>query len=392
MNTKRLPAVAPIIVLAVLTAVAAGCARKPAGPGRPETYRIGAMFAISGPASPLGQPEQNTAELLESEINAAGGINGHALEILIEDTGGDEQRAVSAANKLIDARVLAIVGPSRSPTTLAVVDLVQKAQIPLVACAASVKITQPVEDRKWVFSTAQSDAHAIEKLIQYMKARDIKRVGFIHVANAFGESGSEQARALLPQAGIEIAATQTFGPEDTVMTTQIRNLVAAAPDAIICWGTNPGPARVAKTMYDMNLDIPLLQSHGVANRVFIDLAEEGAEGVVLPAGRLIVADQIPDTEPQKQTLLRYAKAYEDRFGEAGTTFGGHAWDAIQLVVKALREVGPDPAKIRDSIEQTTGFVGIGGMFNFSPTDHNGLTRDAFVLVRVEGGEWKLIEE
>jgi branched-chain amino acid transport system substrate-binding protein len=268
----------------------------------------------------------------------------------------------------------------------------QKAKVPLISCAASVLITQPWQERLWVFSTPQRDNHAIEKLIGYMKAHNMKRVGFIYVSNKFGDSGRQQAELLLPKAGIKIVATETFGPEDTVMTTQVTNLARANPDAIICWGTNPGPARIAATMYDMKLKIPLLQSHGVANRKFIELAGPGAEGVVLPAGRLIVADQIPASNPQKKALLAYARAYKARFGQPADTFGGHASDAIQLVVKALRAVGPDRAKIRDYIEKTKGFVGIGGIFNFSRQDHNGLTGDAFVMVRIENGQWKLISE
>jgi branched-chain amino acid transport system substrate-binding protein len=381
--------VAVIVSLAVV--MMAGCAKP--GPAKPTgaPYRIGALFAVSGPASPLGVPERNTALLLQEEINKAGGINGHPLEILIEDTASEESRTALAANKLLDSDVLAIVGPSQSGETLAIIDRMQKAQVPLISCAASVKITQPVADRKWIFKTPQSDAMAIEKLIDYMKAHKMKRVGFIYVSNAFGESGREQAEKLLPKAGITIAATQSFGPEDTVMTTQLTQLAAAKPDAIICWGTNPGPARIAQAMHDMGLKIPLLQSHGVANRTFINLAGAGAEGVVLPAGRLIVASQIPDSDPQKQILLQYTKAYEDKFHEAPDTFGGHAWDAIELVVKALRAVGPDRAKIRDYIENTRGFVGIGGVFNFSKDDHNGLTKDAFVMVRIEKGQWKLAE-
>lgn len=405
MKTRLLWTLTVIVLCAVVVAaLATGCARKPpATQAEKEPYRIGAMFAVTGPASPLGEPERNTAQLLERQINAAGGIDGHPLEILIEDTAGEDTRAVMAANKFIDQNVLAVVGPSRSSTTLAILETLQKAEVPLISCAASVKITQPAADRKWVFKTPQSDAHAIDKLIEYMQANDMKRVGFIFVANAFGESGREQAEALLPEAGIEIVAKETFGQEDTVMTTQVTNLAKAKPDAIICWGTNPGPARIAAAMYDMKVDIPLLQSHGVANRSFIELAGAGGDGVVLPAGRLIVAEQIPDADPQKQTLLEYAKAYEDEFGKPADTFGGHAWDAIQLVVKALREGSPGAAgsagsdvealraQIRDSIEQTTGFVGIGGVFDFSPQDHNGLTRDAFVMVRIEDGEWTLIQ-
>jgi branched-chain amino acid transport system substrate-binding protein len=389
MKTRRLWIVLMVAACAVaLTATLGWCAaKKPTG----KPYRIGALFAISGPAAPLGVPERNTALLLQDEINKAGGINGHPLEILIEDTASEESRTVLAANKLMDQGVLAIVGPSQSGETMAIISATQKRKVPLVSCAASVSITNPPAERKWVFKTPQSDAMAIEKLAEYMKAHKIKKIGFIYVSNKFGESGREQAEKLLPKAGITIVATQTFGPEDTVMTTQVTNLVKAKPDAIICWGTNPGPARVASTMHDMRLKIPLLQSHGVANRTFIQLAGAGAEGVVLPAGRLIVADQIPASDPEKKVLMQYSKAYTARFHEPVDTFGGHAWDAIQLVVKALRAVGPDRAKIRDYLEKTKHFVGVGGIFNFSPQDHNGLTKDAFVMVRIQKGQWKLIK-
>jgi branched-chain amino acid transport system substrate-binding protein len=381
-----------MVACAALLTGAAWCAKKPqAAKPTKEPYRIGALFAISGPASPLGEPERNTALLLQEQINAAGGINGHPLQILIEDTASEESRTALAANKLIDRGVLAIVGPSQSGETLAIIDATQKAKVPLISCAASVLITQPAAERKWVFATPQTDAMAVDKLIEYMRAHKIKNIGFINVSNKFGDSGRQQAEKRLPKAGIKIVAQQTFGPEDTVMTTQLTNLAKAKPDAIICWGTNPGPARIASTMHDMKLKIPLLQSHGVANRTFIELAGAGAEGVVLPAGRLIVATQIPDSDPQKKTLLQYARTYQSHFHKPADTFGGHAWDAIQLVVKALRAVGPDRAKIRDYIERTKGFVGIGGVFNYSPQDHNGLTKDAFVMVRIEKGEWKLIK-
>jgi len=394
MRSRWLWTVVVVVVCIAVVAAVVGCARKPAGPPTPtaEPYRIGAMFDYTGNAAPLGEPERKTAQLLQEQINAAGGINGHPLEILIEDSKSEEQQAVLVANKFIDEGVLAIVGPSTSGTTLAIIDTVQKAQVPLLSCAASIKITQPWQDRKWVFKTPQSDADALRRLIDYMKPRNLKRIGFIYDSNPFGTSGLEQAEKLLPQAGIQIVVKEPFGTDETVMTTHVTNLLKAKPDAVICWGTNPGPARIADAMYKMKVKLPLLMSHGVANRKFIELAGEGANGVVLPAGRLIVADQIPDTDLQKKALLEYAKAYEGKFKEPANTFGGHARDAIELAVKGLRAVGPDRAKLRDALEGTKGFVGIGGIFNYSPEDHNGLTKDAFVLVQIEDGQWKMIQE
>ena len=190
MSTRRLWTVVVMVSCALaVTGTLAWCAKKPTG----KPYRIGALFAVSGPAAPLGVPERNTALLLQDEINKAGGINGHPLEILIEDTGSEESRTVLAANKLMDQGVLAIVGPSQSGETMAIISATQKREVPLVSCAASVSITQPAAERKWVFKTPQSDAMAIEKLIHYMKARKIKQIGFIYVSNKFGESGRQQA-------------------------------------------------------------------------------------------------------------------------------------------------------------------------------------------------------
>jgi branched-chain amino acid transport system substrate-binding protein len=175
------------------------------------------------------------------------------------------------------------------------------------------------------------------------------------------------------------------------MTAQLTRIKARAPQAVVCWGTNPGPAIVARNMRQLDLDIPLLMSHGIANRKFIELAGEAAEGVVFPAGRLIVAGAIPDTDRQKKTLLGFASQFRQMYGRDADTFGGHAWDAAKLVLRAMEKVGDDPVKIRAELERTRDFVGISGIFNFSPKEHNGLTKDAFVMVTIRNGAWALVK-
>jgi branched-chain amino acid transport system substrate-binding protein len=176
------------------------------------------------------------------------------------------------------------------------------------------------------------------------------------------------------------------------MESQLTKIRGANAQALICWGTPPGPAIVAKNMKQLSMKIPLICSHGVANATFLSIAGDAANGVVLPAGRLIVVDQIPASDPQKEVLEDYAKRYQAAFGKSADTFGGHAWDAIQLVARALRQVGPDRGKIRTTLEQTKSFVGTGGIFNFSKTDHNGLSKRAFVLVEVKDGKWRMLGE
>ncbi|UCG94862.1 MAG: ABC transporter substrate-binding protein, partial [Candidatus Aerophobus sp.] len=211
--------------------ICSGCAKKeePKSP-----YKIGGIFAITGPASFLGEPERNSMELLAEQINAGGGINGHPIELVIYDTEGDATKAVLNTNKLIEKdNVLAIVGPSRSGTTLAVVPIVEKAQVPLISCAPSVKITIPV--KKWVFKTPQTDVMAMAKIYEYIKGQGVKRIAILTVSNAFGDSGRQQLLQQSADYGYEVVADERFGPKDTDMTPQLTKIRALKPQAIICW-------------------------------------------------------------------------------------------------------------------------------------------------------------
>ena len=390
-------AVAGLLVAAVCLA---GCAKKTTTPARVpmkggpelqgEPYVIGAMFAITGDASSLGVPERNTAQMLETMINESGGIDGHPIQIKIEDTKGENTETLNAAKRLVERdKVLAIVGPSRTGTTMAAVGYMEKVEVPLVSCAAGVEIVEPA--RKWVFKTPQSDRMAVETIIEYLKSKKITKIASISDNTGFGKGGMREIEKLMPAAGIDVVAKEEYGPKDMSMVTQLTKIKGTKVEAVVCWGTPPGPGIVAKNMRQLAMTIPLVCSHGVANETFLKTAGEAANGVVLPAGRLLVVDQIPDSHPQKAVLKEYADRYQAEFGKPADTFGGHAWDAIQIVARALKDSGPDRAKLRDAIEQTRDFVGTAGTFSFSPEDHNGLTKDAFVLVQVVDGKWKLLQ-
>ncbi|GLI34019.1 ABC transporter substrate-binding protein [Desulforhabdus amnigena] len=356
-----------------------------------DVYKIGGIFSITGPSSFLGDPEKKSLEMVVDKINAEGGIDGHMLEAVIYDTEGDPGKAVLAVNKLISKdNVLAIIGPSLTPTTLAVVPIVEKSQVPLISCAAGIKITEPV--KPWVFKTAQSDVLAVAAIYEHMKKHGIKKVGIITVENAFGESGKEQLLAQAPKFGLEIVQQESFGAKDTDMTPQLTKLRSAQPDAVICWGTNPGPAVVAKNARQMNLNMPLYQSHGVASPKFIELAGDAADGILLPTGKILVAQQLPETDPQKAVLLDYINTFEKRFEMPVSGFGGYAYDAMHLLADALKGTEGDKQKIRDALEKITGKIGVTGVFNFTAQDHNGLGSDAFVMVKIEKGTWKLLNE
>lgn len=352
--------------------------------------KIGALFSVSGPAAFLGEPERNTAQMLVYEINKAGGIKGRKLELVVIDTQGDPAKAVQGANKLIkDDKVAAIIGPSTTGDSMAVIPVVEKAGIPLISCAAGIKITDPV--KKWIFKTAQNDALAVARIYEYLNKQKIGNVAILTVSDGFGSSGREQLVAHAKEYGIEIISNETYGPKDTDMTAQLTKIRASGAQAIICWGTNPGPAIVARNVKQLGIKIPLFMSHGVSSKKFIELAGDAAEGIMLPSGRVIVASQMPNTDRQKKALLSYVTSYKNLYKVEGDHFGGHAWDAMMLLKGAIEKAGDKPSAIRDQLEKTTKFAGIGGTFSYTAQDHAGLTKDAFVLVEVKDQNWKLVK-
>jgi branched-chain amino acid transport system substrate-binding protein len=353
-----------------------------------EMYKIGGIFSVTGPASFLGDPEKRSLEMAVASINAAGGIDGRLLEAVIYDTEGDPQKAVSGINKLINKdRVLAVIGPSTTPATLAVKSFAERARIPLISCAAGIAITDPVTP--WTFKTAQNDVLAVAAIYGHMRRQGIGRIALLTVANAFGESGKQQLEKQAGAAGLQIVAVESFGDKDTDMTAQLTKIRSAGPDAIVCWGTNPGPAVVAKNVQQLEIKAPLYQSHGVASPKFIELAGAAAEGIYLPTGKILVADLLPAGDPQKAVLGDYVRRYQEKFNLPVSGFGGYAYDAMQLLARAMVGTGGDRQQIRDNLENIQNHAGVSGVFSFSAQDHNGLGPEAFVMVRIEGGTWKL---
>jgi len=352
--------------------------------------KIGALFAVTGPASFLGEPERNTAQMVVDEINKAGGVKGRKLELIVYDTGGDATKAVQLANKLIkNDNVVAIIGPSTTGDTMAVAPVADKAGIPLVSCAAGSKITDPV--RKNVFKTAQNDALAVARIYEQLKKEKKSKVAILSVSDGFGSSGREQLKAQAAAYGIQIVSDDTFGPKDTDMTAQLTKIRGSHAQAVICWGTNPGPAVVARNAKQLGLAIPLYMSHGVSSKKFIELAGDAAEGIRLPSGKVLVADLLPKNDKQKASLLAFIKDYQSHFKAEGDHFGGHAWDAVMLLKGAIEKGGDTPAGIRNALESTRNFAGIGGVFNYSAKDHAGLTKDAFTLVEIKKKDWVLVK-
>ena len=356
-----------------------------------EPYKVGAVFSVTGRTSFLGEPEKKTAVMIAEAINKVGGINGHPLELVIYDDESDETKAVLAVKRLLKKdKVPVIIGPSLSGNTLAVVKVMNDAKVPLVSCAASNKIVTPVVDRHWIFKVPQSDTHAVEKIYDYLLKNGINKIAIMSVSTGFGASGREELLRLAPQVGIEILADERYGPKDTDITAQLTRIRGTDAQAIVNWSVGPTQVLAVKNWHDLGMtNMPFYQSHGFGSRKNITLAAGAAEGVFCPLGRVNIPDLVPADHPQKKVIEIYNKAYQEKYKEPLSSFGGHGWDALNLVIDALRAVGPDSAKIRDYIETRTNFIGQHGVFNFSPTDHNGLTKEAFEMVVVKDGDWAL---
>ncbi|MFA7061394.1 MAG: ABC transporter substrate-binding protein [Pedobacter sp.] len=353
--------------------------------------KIGGLFAVTGPASFLGEPEKKTLEMLVKEVNDKGGVNGMKLEVVIYDTTGDATKAVQLATKLIkDDKVSVIIGPSTTGESMAVIPVAEKAKIPLISCAAGIKITDPV--KQWVFKTPANDHVAAEKILNYMNRQKQRTIALLTVTDGFGASGREQIKTLARQKGFSVVADEVYGPKDTDMTAQLTKIRGIKPDAIICWGTNPGPAVITKNVKQLGIRIPLYMSHGVASKKYIDLAgADAAEGVMLPSGKLAIYDSLPKSDPQASLLKDYDQSYKKAFGVEASTFGGYAYDAFLLVTGAIKKVGTTPEQIRTGIEQSHKLVSISGLFSMSPRDHNGLDLSAFEMVKIVRGDWLIVK-
>jgi branched-chain amino acid transport system substrate-binding protein len=352
--------------------------------------KVGAVLSVTGPASFLGDPEKKTLEIYVDEINAKGGVNGQKLQLVVYDDGADANAARTFATRLIEEdKVVAMVGGTTTGATMAMIPLFEEGQIPLISLAGAIQIIEPV--RKWVFKTPHTDKMACEKIFADLKQRNLTTVALISGTDAFGKSMRDQCVAVAPKAGITVAHEESYGPRDSDMTPQLTNIKGkAGVQAVINPGFGQGPAIVTRNYRQLGIALPLYQSHGVASKQFIDLAGPAAEGVRLPAAALLVAEKLPDSDPQKSVVVGYTRVYQQKTGQPVSGFGGHAYDGLMIFVEAAKRAGSfDKAKVRDEIEKTKSFIGTGGIVNMSSTDHLGLDLSAFRMREIKGGDWML---
>ncbi len=355
-----------------------------------EVIKIGCLFALSGPARHIGVPSKNVALMAKEYFERQGGIEDKKIELVFGDTKGENSVAIREFERLVyREKVVAVIGPTRTGTCMALLRSIEKAKIPVVACVGG---TPPVEPpKKWVFKTPQKTVTAVERVYKYLKKKNIDKVAIITSNDAFGAEGRKDLLEVAKREGIEIVAEETFGTEDIDMTIQLRKLVATPARAIICWTIGPAGATVARNFASLGTDKLLIQCHGQPDPIYIKLAGEAAKGTVMPSTKCVVADQLREDDPQRKIVQEFVKMYEEKYGPV-STHSGYAWDAFMIVAQAIKRAGStDPAKIRDAIENTKGYVGISGIYNMSKEDHCGLGVDSLVMITVENGKWKIVD-
>lgn len=353
---------------------------------------IGSVLSTTGPAAFLGEPERETLELYVKRINEAGGVNGEQIRLILYDDASDASTSRTFATRLVEEdKVVAMVGGTGTGNSMAMIPVFEDAEIPFVSLSGGVEIVEPVN--KWVFKPPHTDRMACAKIFTDMQARGYDRIAIIAGQGGYAVSMVKRCNEVAGDYDIQIVAQESYGPRDSDMTAQLTTIRAIdGLDAVLNADIGQGPAIVTRNFAQLGFDIPLYQSHGAATQGYLDLSGPAAEGVLIPGPSLLVADQLPDGDPQKALLQEYTQVIEEATGKPVNTFGGYAHDGITLLVDAMRRAGTsEPAAVRDALEQTENFVATVGIITMTPEDHLGIDLTAFRMLKVVDGAWTLAE-
>jgi branched-chain amino acid transport system substrate-binding protein len=354
---------------------------------------VGVTVSATGPAASLGIPEKNTVELMPKTIA------GQKVNYIVLDDGSDTTKAVANTRKLItEDKVDIVLGSTTTPNSLAMIDVVAEAQVPMISMAASARIVEPVEGKKrWVFKTPQNDIMMSLAIAGHMANNGVKTVGFIGFADAYGEGWYGEFAKVAAIKGIQIVANERYARTDTAVTGQVLKIMAAKPDAVLVAGSGTPAALPQKTLKERGYAGKYYQTHGVANADFLRVGGKDVDDTFLPSGPVLVAEQLPASHPVKKSAMAYVQAYEAAHGKGSvSTFGAHAWDTGLLMAAAipaaLKKAKPGTAEfraaLRDALEQVKDVAGAHGIFSMSEKDHLGLDQRAYVMVKIQNGAWK----
>jgi branched-chain amino acid transport system substrate-binding protein len=376
------------VVLCLFLSFAAG--------GAKAQINIGVTLSATGPAASLGIPEKNTIALMPQEIG------GYKVNYIVLDDATDTTTGVKNTRKLItENKVDVIIGSTVTPASLAMIDVVAEAETPMISLAASSRIIEPVDGkRRWVFKTPQNDAQMAVAITEHMSNNKVRTAGFIGFADAYGEGWWNEFSKIAEARRIRIPASERYHRTDTSVTGQVLKILAANPDAVLIAASGTPAALPQAALRERGYKGTIYQTHGIANNDFLRVGGKHVEGTLFPAGPVLVAAQLPDSNPIKRVALNYVTRYEAAHGKGSVSaFGAHAWDAGLLLQNAipiaLRSAQPGTPEfrnaLRDALEGTRNVVGTHGVFNMSPRDHLGFDQRARVMVKIENGAWQLAQ-
>jgi len=357
-----------------------------------QDIKVGVTLSATGPAASLGIPERNTIQLLPQTIG------GRKVSYIVLDDASDTTTAVRNARKLIsEDKVDVLVGSTVTPNSLAMIDVAAESETPMISMAASSRIVEPVDaKRRWVFKTPQNDQQMALVIVAHMLGQGIKTVGFIGFADAYGEGWWNEFSKIAETRGLKVVGNERYQRADTSVTGQVLKLVSAKPDAILIAGSGTPAALPQKTLKERGYSGKVYQTHGVANNDFLRVCGKDCEGTYLPAGPVLVTEQLPNDHPVKKSAVAYVVAYEGAQGKGSvSTFGAHAWDVgvllQQAIPIALKKGQPGTKEfrvaLRDALEGVKNAAGAHGIFNMSASDHLGLDQRAAVMIQIVDGKW-----
>ena len=375
----------PLALCAALLAAAAAQA----------DINVGVTLSATGPAASLGIPEKNTVALMPATIA------GQKINYIVLDDASDTTAAVANTRKLItESKVDVMLGSTTTPNSLAMIDVVAEAQVPMISMAASARIVEPQDNkRRWVFKTPQNDIMMSLAIATHMVNAGVKTVGFIGFADAYGEGWYGEFSKIAAVKGLQIVASERYARADTSVTGQVLKLIAAKPDAVLVGASGTPAVLPQKTLKERGYMGKYYQTHGVANNDFLRVGGKDVDDTFLPSGGVLVAAQLPAGHPVRKSALEYVTKYEAAYGKGSvSTFGAHAWDTGALLAAAvpvaLKKAQPGTpafrAALRDALEATKEVAGAHGIFNMSEADHLGLDQRARVMVKIENGAWKYV--
>ncbi|WP_134705163.1 ABC transporter substrate-binding protein [Ammoniphilus sp. YIM 78166] len=370
-------------------ASSSGSAPAPAASESKDPIKVGAIFSLTGANSPLGVPEKQAVELLAKEINDAGGVNGHPLQVIFEDDKSDNTEAVKAIKKLVSSdKVAAVLGSSGSGPSLGMAEYASAQKVTMISMAAADQITNPV--RAGIFKTPHTDIHGTKRVFKYMQEQGLTKVAILYDSNPYGSGYAVQLKKFAPDYGITIVAEEKYGTKDPSMSSQLTKIKGTDAQAIFIAGTNPGPSTIVKEAKQLGITIPMISSHGSANAKFLELAGDSANGVLMVAGKLLVPDQVDAADSQAAIIKKFVEGYQAAYNSPADGFAGYGYDGLNILVEGLKLAEGDVAKLPEALQQVN-YIGVTGEFKFTADDHNGLHEDSMIMVEVKDGKYQLIK-